>query len=207
MDYPYLTRKEFDVCVELFVARYRSALEDSGARVEQRTSSTGRQYLVLQRAVYSKQAVSGPVHEEDIEDDDPTSPVFERIAGGAHIEYHTVYSTTWRVPVLYVRVVTSTGEVVLDGERVCDMVTEDSAIRLAMAAVPFGGALGVGDHPELGVPFMYLHPCHTAKLLSAVVAPDQEETGVSVGPDRYLAAWMSLSGAAVGLSLPSIGYY
>ncbi|KAJ2696642.1 hypothetical protein H4218_004464 [Coemansia sp. IMI 209128] len=204
MDYPYLTRKEFDVCVELFVARYGSALEDGGTQVEQQTSSTGRQYLVLQRAVYAKQAVSGPVHEGDIEDDDPTSPVFERTSDGARIEYHAVYSATWRVPVLYVRVVTSTGEVILDGERVCDMVTEDSAVRAAMAAVPFGGALGVADHPELGAPFLYLHPCHTAKLLSAV-APGQE-TGPRVGPGEYLAAWMSLSGAAVGLSLPSIGY-
>ncbi|KAJ2859765.1 hypothetical protein GGH94_005925 [Coemansia aciculifera] len=211
MDYPYLTCREFEECVERFVTRYRPALEDSGTRVEQQTSSAGRQYLVLQRAVYTKRAVSTPVHNvEDIEDDDPAGPAPEHAADddGARIEYHTVYSATWRVPVLYVRVVTSSGEVVLDGERVCDMVTEDAEMRRAMAAVPFGGALGVTDHPELGVPFLYLHPCHTADLLRAVVAPpaQQEETGQSVGPDEYLAAWLSLSGAAVGLTLPSIGY-
>ncbi|KAJ2090069.1 hypothetical protein GGI09_006185, partial [Coemansia sp. S100] len=152
MDYPYLTCREFKECVERFVKRYRSALEDSGTRVEQQTSSTGRQYLVLQRAVYTKRAVSAPVHnEENIEDDDPAGPVPEHIADdGTRIEYHTVYSATWRVPVLYVRVVTSSGEVVLDGERVCDLVTEDVEMRRAMTAVPFGGALGVTDHPELG---------------------------------------------------------
>ncbi|KAJ2822082.1 hypothetical protein FBU31_004698 [Coemansia sp. 'formosensis'] len=207
MDYPYLTCQEFEECVKRFVARYSSALEDGGTHVSLQTSRTRRQYLTLQRAVYAKRAVSTPVHsEEDIEDDDPTNPVFEHTSDGTRIEYHIVYSATWRVPVLYVRVVTNSGEVVLDSERVCDLVTEDAEIRRAMAAVPFGGALGVTDHPELGVPFLYLHPCHTADLLRAVAAPSAQGAGLKVGPDEYLAVWMSLSGAAVGLTLPSIGY-
>ncbi|KAJ2448401.1 hypothetical protein GGF42_005121 [Coemansia sp. RSA 2424] len=209
-DYPYLTRQEFDICVERFLARYSSALSGSGARAEKRTSSAGRQYLVLQRAIHAKRgAVKAAAFDigVDIEDDDPaaTSPVYEHENAGhdMRIEYHAVYSATWRVPVLYVRVVAGNGEVVLDGEKVCDMVTDDAQVRQAMAAVPFGGALSVVDHPELGVPFLYLHPCHTAELLRAIAPTGCRDTDViHVGPDEYLAAWLSLSGPAVGLALP-----
>ncbi|KAJ2746816.1 E2-like conjugating enzyme atg10 [Coemansia sp. BCRC 34301] len=217
-EYPHLTRPEFDACVERFLARYSSSLSASGTCFEQRTSRAGRQYLVLRRAIYAESIAVGTVAEStvfsetDIEDDDPVvvSPAStqEGTSDGTYIEYHVVYSATWRVPVLYVRVVLSDGEVVLDGAQVCDMVTGDAQVRQAMTAVPFGGALGVADHPELNAPFLYLHPCHTADLLRAVVPSSlgcNEMDVISVGPDEYLAAWLSLSGPAVGLALPACG--
>ncbi|KAJ2909028.1 E2-like conjugating enzyme atg10 [Coemansia aciculifera] len=211
-DYPYLTRQEFRTCVDRFLAQYSAALSSSGIRANKQTSiaGSGREYLVLQQAVEHStvaEAVAESLDiEVDIEDDDPSAPTarcsdtLSSSEQSRSIEYHAVYSASWRVPVLYVRMVSSTGEVTLDGKQLCDLVTSDSKVREAMAVVPFGGALGVVDHPELGVPFLYLHPCHTAELLRTVRGNGM----ICVGFDEYLAAWLSLSGSAVGLTLPTI---
>ncbi|KAJ1813444.1 hypothetical protein LPJ75_003188 [Coemansia sp. RSA 2598] len=80
------------------------------------------------------------------------------------------------------------------------LLISDQRVRQAVDAVDFGGALGMQDHPELGTPYMYVHPCHTATLLRTVALGDD----VSVGCREYLAAWISLVGAAAGLALPAV---
>jgi len=47
------------------------------------------------------------------------------------------------------------------------------------------------EHPLLGIPFYFLHPCGTENLL--------EEVG---GSASYLLSWLSVAGPAVGLFIP-----
>ncbi|KAJ2478858.1 E2-like conjugating enzyme atg10 [Coemansia sp. RSA 2131] len=200
-DFPYLTRSEFGNCIEWFEQVYGAVLE-----VKVRTSRGSHTYLQISKPLFlapndSDDAVDSDI--EDLEDTDPTQLDTCSAMECGLIEYHVVYSASWRVPVLYVRVHASTG-VVMDCRQVADMLVADSKVRGAMDAVEFGGALGIQDHPELNEPFMYLHPCHTATLLRAVVVPARDGRGAEIGQRNYISAWLSLTGAAVGLSLPSI---
>ncbi|KAJ1948514.1 hypothetical protein EC988_005144 [Linderina pennispora] len=112
-------------------------------------------------------------------------------------EYHAVFSRTWQVPVLYLRVFDG-DEHVMDVEKAKRLLVRDAGLRASMDAVGFGGALGIQDHPLLNVPFLYLHPCHTATLLRSVAAA---EHGIVVGTSAYMAAWLSLTGQAAGVVL------
>ncbi|KAJ2198859.1 E2-like conjugating enzyme atg10 [Coemansia sp. RSA 355] len=196
-DFPFLTRSEFGNCIEEFERAYGAVVD-----VEVRKSRGSHTYLSIHKPLFLGQnnddAVDSDI--EDVEDADPAhlDTVCPTLEYG-RIEYHVVYSASWRVPVLYVRVHTNAG-VEMDCTRVTDMLVTDSKVRGAMDAVEFGGALGIQDHPELNEPFMYLHPCHTATLLRAV-APAH---GVEIDQRNYISSWLSLTGAAVGLFLPSI---
>ncbi|KAJ1830614.1 hypothetical protein LPJ73_008241, partial [Coemansia sp. RSA 2703] len=137
----------------------------------------------------------------DIEDADPIdrSSLSEYSPEIGAAEYHIVYSPSWRVPVMYLRVKHIHEGVVTDLNKIKHMLIEDHCVRQAVGAVEFGGALGMQDHPELNIPFMYLHPCHTGTLLETVASGDD----VCVGIEQYIAAWISLIGPAVGIFLPA----
>ncbi|KAJ2303690.1 E2-like conjugating enzyme atg10 [Coemansia sp. RSA 2706] len=214
-EFPYLTRDEFAQSIEHFVHQYAGVLAGGHATsVEIRPGHGSRQYLRICKPLFS--ACTDHAAEDsdaasvgDLEDPDPVQPEPARTVDQGQVEYHIVHLASWRVPVLYVRVhvrgVDGSMETVMDAGRVADALVADRAVRGAMAAVEFGGALGIQDHPELGEPFMYLHPCHTATLLRAVVAPaGGQPSGVHIGQHNFIAAWLSLVGTAVGLTLPSI---
>ncbi|KAI7825040.1 hypothetical protein BX661DRAFT_42559 [Kickxella alabastrina] len=231
-DYPHLTKKEFVICMNQFVARYGSAMAAvSETAISSSSSSLANPasvrivpgvttpYLQITTTLRSHPRTPNIVNNdqsdiedrgnesdagdiEDIEDADPCpSPLTAQSLGPTgHIAYHIVYSATWRVPTMYLRA-THNGAMVLSTSEVTRLLVSDREVRGAIRAVDFGGALGIQDHPELGTPFMWLHPCHTATMLGAVVSP---RDGVSVGTAEYLAAWISLIGPAVGLALPSV---
>ncbi|KAJ2801341.1 E2-like conjugating enzyme atg10 [Coemansia guatemalensis] len=223
-DFPYLTQDEFAQCIRRFVERYAVELTERGVTdtgIVVRGRAAWQQYLQLRKPLLSEQKrcdiSTGPSEdsiEAELEDADPLQqtqpPESTTNESSGYVEYHIVYSRTWRVPVVYVRAYQTDEagnmQAVLEVGRVVDLLVTDNAVRGAMAAVDFGGALGIQDHPVLGHPFLYLHPCHTATLLRAVVAPssDDESSAVQIGMDNYVAAWLSLVGPAVGLALPCV---
>ncbi|KAJ2612943.1 E2-like conjugating enzyme atg10 [Coemansia sp. RSA 1365] len=223
-DFPYLTQDEFVQCIERFVEQYATPLIERGVtdtNIVIRGRSAWQQYLQLRRPLLSKQnrylnniSLSVDNAGIELEDVDPLQDIYLSESAtkesGGYVEYHIVYSRTWRVPVVYVRACqldeTGNMEVVLDVGRVVDLLVTDNVVRGAMAAVDFGGALGIQEHPVLGHPYLYLHPCHTAALLRAVVAPSSNDRSgvVQIGIDNYVAAWLSLVGPAVGLALPCV---
>ncbi|KAJ2791719.1 E2-like conjugating enzyme atg10, partial [Coemansia helicoidea] len=187
-EFPFLTVDEFAACAGHFVSRYGAVLDT--AYVAPAAPLPRRQpYLRIRCAL-----LGGP--SSSVENDYPAldaePPASVRRAEIGEVDYHIVYSPTWRVPVVYLRVqdARSAPETVMDVGRAAGMLAVDRAVRGAMADVEFGGALGIQDHPVLGVPFLYLHPCHTATLLRAVVAPpaDGHASGVSIGTANYMAA-------------------
>lgn len=83
-----------------------------------------------------------------------------------------------------------------------------------VAARPHAPKVTEVEHPVLGVPFYQMHPCNTAALMAAVVESSRRTTATTapaapaaVGPHGidggdYVKSWISLTGHAVGLSLP-----
>ncbi|KAJ2723488.1 hypothetical protein GGI07_002612 [Coemansia sp. Benny D115] len=210
--YPHLTRAEFDHSIACFAERYAHALQHRyGQSVHVATAPRGplaagaQRYLCIGGDILAAAAdpAEAPCMDAAIEDADPAAPRLPApataIGCGGRVEYHVAYSPTWRVPQLLVRV----SEQLADGSlapvfsvaRALELLRVDAAVRGALAAVEFGGALSVADHPVLGVPWLAVHPCQTAGLLATVGA---------VGADDYVAAWASLVGCAVGLALPAV---
>lgn len=59
------------------------------------------------------------------------------------------------------------------------------------------GGISQGDHPVLGLPYYFVHPCNTA---DAVREWERED---GIGPEEYLRIWIGLVGGVVGLYVPS----
>ncbi|KAJ2850598.1 E2-like conjugating enzyme atg10 [Coemansia brasiliensis] len=196
-EFPFLTRAEFLRCIDHFEEQFGSLIEI------RRDIHKHQQFVRIYQPLFSPDTSNSDVQIdeiENVEDFDPVEALADDVPAATRtvcgqVEYHVVYSASWRVPVLYMRVVLSEpSRVVLDAEQVTNLLVADQQVRGAIKAVEFGGALGIQDHPVLNEPFVYLHPCHTATLLRAV--------GVTIDAKNYMSAWLSLTGSAVGLTLP-----
>nr|XP_015215767.1 PREDICTED: ubiquitin-like-conjugating enzyme ATG10 [Lepisosteus oculatus] len=60
------------------------------------------------------------------------------------------------------------------------------------------GVVGCEEHPLLGQAFFALHPCRTQEFMSPIVTAAKGENRSL----NYIAAWLSVVGPVVGLSLP-----
>ncbi|KAJ1954122.1 hypothetical protein GGI12_005864 [Dipsacomyces acuminosporus] len=218
--FPHLSYVEFVECIERFAETYASRNE-TRYTVDIVHGQHSETYLRIATALYAKHSTlaqgslgASPLLadsdiEGEVEDRDPTASALSNNAASdaaqcqvsGTVEYHVLYSRTWRVPLLFFRVLSDKSEAIMDTSRVSQMLVSDSCVREAMSAVEFGGALGIQDHPVYGVPFMYLHPCNTAQLLQAV---SSERHQIRIGAREYIAAWLSLVGPAAGLYLPSV---
>ncbi|KAJ2630117.1 hypothetical protein H4R22_002892 [Coemansia sp. RSA 1290] len=195
-EFPFLTRTEFLRSIDHFEEQFGSIIEI------RRDTCKQQQFLRIYKSLFLPDESDGDEEIDEIdevEDPDPIEALAADVPGDTRtacgqVEYHVVYSASWRVPVLYMRVLLSDqSQVVLDIEQVTKLLVADQQMRGAIEAVEFGGALGIQDHPVLNEPFVYLHPCHTATLLRAV--------GVPIDASNYMGAWLSLTGSAVGLTL------
>ncbi len=53
--------------------------------------------------------------------------------------------------------------------------------------------LSQGDHPILGIPCWYLHPCHTAEMVEEIM----KEAECDDPEQRWLKAWFTVVGNVV----------
>ena len=59
-------------------------------------------------------------------------------------------------------------------------------------------SLTLKDHPLLGIPFYYIHPCGTADLLN-----DIQEENIQISREQLLQIWLGLVGGAINIPAPS----
>eukprot|EP00742_Colponemidia_sp_Colp-10_P003471 GILJ01003697.1.p1 GENE.GILJ01003697.1~~GILJ01003697.1.p1 ORF type:complete len:229 (-),score=13.92 GILJ01003697.1:109-795(-) len=121
---------------------------------------------------------------------------------GYLFDYHIVYSPTYQVPVLYLNASNLDGEV-LSTEELWNVLRHS---RLFDADTSKWSVLTQGEHPVLGVPYLFLHPCQTADFMKIVWA-DNSASSPSESPKGelkvdYLTCWLALVGPLVGLSMP-----
>ncbi|XP_061191966.1 ubiquitin-like-conjugating enzyme ATG10 isoform X1 [Saccostrea echinata] len=105
-------------------------------------------------------------------------------------EFHIVYSQSYNVPVLYFNAHFQNGKL-LSLEEIWDMVPAVYKERLTQDRWTF---ISQQEHPLLGRPFYFLHPCHTADLMRNIPALTDKR--------QYIIAWLSAVGPVVGLQLP-----
>ncbi|KAL5718727.1 E2-like conjugating enzyme atg10 [Ranunculus cassubicifolius] len=113
-------------------------------------------------------------------------------------DLHIVYSTSYRVPMLYFRGYQSDGQPLASDDIEKDLPYHSSKM-LKDSRWTF---MTIEEHPYLNRPWHVLHPCGTSEWMKFLLI------GNACGPehgdiiDQYLLSWLSVSGQAVGLRVP-----
>ncbi|CAL1538628.1 unnamed protein product [Lymnaea stagnalis] len=107
-------------------------------------------------------------------------------------EYHILYSESYCVPVLYFIVFRADGKLLSLEEvwKLCPssyqkLLTENKWATLTQM-----------EHPILGRPYLQLHPCHTADLMTQIMSHSKH-----YNKKNYLVTWLSTVGPLVGLQI------
>uniref|UniRef100_A0A8C6UUM5 Ubiquitin-like-conjugating enzyme ATG10 n=1 Tax=Neogobius melanostomus TaxID=47308 RepID=A0A8C6UUM5_9GOBI len=142
---------------------------------------------------------SVPGHTEDDDEDDADVLLNSSQSGdGGHLcfqfEFHILYSSSFRTPVLYFRAFTLEGK---------SLSLEDvwSFIRPKLRLSSEDGLLSTvtqQEHPLLGQPFFMLHPCKTDDFMRPVLEAARQENR----PVNYVLTWLSVVGPLLGLDVP-----
>lgn len=117
----------------------------------------------------------------------------------AIVEYHILLSPSYETPVLYFQVITRSSGTPLQvslADMYTTLVTVD--LRVAVERVGVMGGISQGDHPVLGVPYYFVHPCNTVDAMREW----ELEWRKGMGPEAYLGIWIGLVGGVVGLWMP-----
>ncbi|CUS13801.1 unnamed protein product [Tuber aestivum] len=148
---------------------------------------------------------NGGVEEDEDEDEDdeslpPVSPSRWKV------EYQILLSRAYQLPILYFNLhpPSSTAQIPASLQQVYEKLTS-ATTRDALKSVGVQGAISQTDHPVLGVPYYFVHPCNTAAAMGEwqLRRRDWGEGREDFDAEKYLAVWIGVVGSAVGLFLPS----
>ncbi|PWA34762.1 autophagocytosis-associated family protein [Artemisia annua] len=153
------------------------------------------QNVVLQRDLKEKLDDEGSSndHEEPL---DNATLVHSSDGDGYRYDFHVVYSSSYRVPVLYFRAHSSDGQP-LSLEEIEKNLPTTSANALIESKWTF---ITQQEHPYLNRPWYTLHPCGTSEWMKLLFEGDDSTT--KRGKEQYLISWFSVAGQVFGLKLP-----
>ncbi|TVU15377.1 hypothetical protein EJB05_38896 [Eragrostis curvula] len=155
-------------------------------------------YLVLE-GVYR---ICGESQTEDSNDLDDAEIIADDSwvqisSDAAHVyDFHVVYSHSYRVPVLYFQGHHSSGQL-LTLDEIKQELPSTSFKVISESKWTF---ITREEHPHLSRPWFTLHPCGTSEWMKLLL----KETEVADKEQwlKYLPAWLSVVGQAVGLKIP-----
>ncbi|KAI7543497.1 hypothetical protein KC331_g7370 [Hortaea werneckii] len=136
-----------------------------------------------------------------LEEDDSevlTKPTSSSTGDGneREVNYDIVYSPTYQVPVLYLSSPSTDRSPLPSPDEVYGLLVPYQYRAQLQAVGPMSALSMTGEHPVTGGPAYFVHPCLTQDFIRAVMA------GRQVSAVEYLALWVGVIGATVGLSLP-----
>ncbi|KAK9281280.1 hypothetical protein L1049_004177 [Liquidambar formosana] len=113
-------------------------------------------------------------------------------------DFHIVYSTSYRVPVLYFRAYCSDGQPL-----VLDDIEKDFPVNSAKLLLESKWTfITQEEHPYLNRPWYKLHPCGTNEWMKLLFLGDPSLSRIGVAIEHYLVSWLSVVGQVVGLKIP-----
>lgn len=98
------------------------------------------------------------------------------------LEHHIVYSASYQVPVIYFKASFSDGSP-LSHKEIFEYIIPDAYQNAVVSQ---------NDHPILGTPCWYIHPCDTRSLMNTM----------TFDPLDYIKVWLSVYGPIVKCSVP-----
>ncbi|GET50453.1 ubiquitin-like-conjugating enzyme ATG10 isoform X1 [Rhizophagus irregularis DAOM 181602=DAOM 197198] len=211
--YPFLTRQEFDIAAKSFLEQSKKSGEYDGDLWVWNEHEKLKGFGYLSRRLIIQKLKNDSINEnitDIITDDEQFEQVEEEIEDPSTlnitdtaaeyftVDYHIIYSASYKVPVLYFNAYRK------EPSRLEDIKTAG-----------FHGGISQQDHPTLLIPFYYLHPCETATLMKSIVNTSQPATSNSnnnnnllreISIEGYIRSWLSLVGNVVGLKI-GISYF
>lgn len=77
--------------------------------------------------------------------------------------------------------------------------TEVTPFAVTAPSTPFP-LLSQGDHPTLGIPCWYFHPCETSKAVEEFMVEEKEkELSEEEGYARWLEIWLMIVGSVLNV--------
>jgi len=116
---------------------------------------------------------------------------------GMRTDYHVLFSKPWQLPVLYFASFWEDTLEPLSLKEIYTHVVEKSS-QEAVKDVGILGGISHGDHPQLGIPFYFIHPCRTADLLNDIQADNTK-----ISQDELIQVWLGLVGGVVNIPTPA----
>ncbi|XP_010037087.2 ubiquitin-like-conjugating enzyme ATG10 [Eucalyptus grandis] len=115
-----------------------------------------------------------------------------------YYDFHIIYDSSYRVPVLYFRAYCGDGRTLLLNEFEGDLPA-DSSEALVKSKWTF---ITQEEHPYLNRPWYKLHPCGTSECIKLLFQSDASIRTTSGAAELYLLSWFSVVGRMVGLGIP-----
>ena len=124
------------------------------------------------------------------------------------LQLHVLYSSTYSVPVLYFSACTNSGvsvEIEQVYARAPAYISENDArwsmisqgVRRAdQCAFVRASQLNLQEHPVVGIPFFFIHPCNTAALMKELCT-----TAARTSHSHYVISWMSVLCAVLNVNI------
>ncbi|KAF9943293.1 hypothetical protein BGZ67_003056 [Mortierella alpina] len=139
------------------------------------------------------------------------------------VSFHIIFSPSYQVPVLYFNAYRhGEDDVVLlshrftekglnSGEYGTAIALEEiyeslvpEAWRSSIRDAGINGGISQQDHPILNVPYFYMHPCETVQLMETIALSQAEESNSRSFIENYIMTWLSFTGQAIGISVPTV---
>lgn len=113
-------------------------------------------------------------------------------------DFHIVYSSSYKVPVLYFRAYRSDGQPL-----VLDDIEKDLPAYSAKVLIESKWTfITQEEHPYLNRPWHTLHPCGTSEWMKLLFITDASQAKGRVVFEKYLVSWLSVVGQVVRLRIP-----
>ena len=150
-------------------------------------------------------SVDAEGEEDEVEAEDVISRRWDPSASRRCVvgEYHCVYSSSYRVPVLLFRFDFVDGQPLSAEEstellqRIGDGRSRSLSSRLTATSADFP-PISATLHPALGTPFFSLHPCQTSSMMATL----QSVVVHNAPPCLSVLSWLSAVAPFVGFCLP-----
>ncbi|KAK3011534.1 hypothetical protein RJ639_011574 [Escallonia herrerae] len=113
-------------------------------------------------------------------------------------DFHVVYNSSYRVPMLYFRAYCSDGQPLT----LSDIKEDLPASSVKMLKESKWTFITEEEHPYLKRPWYTLHPCGTSEWMKLLFANDALVARDGVVAEQYLVSWFSVVGQVVGLKTP-----
>ncbi|XP_006350430.1 ubiquitin-like-conjugating enzyme ATG10 isoform X2 [Solanum tuberosum] len=116
-----------------------------------------------------------------------------------HYDFHVIYSSSFRVPVLYFRAYCSDGEPLA----IEDLEKDFPAYTAQELAVSKWTFITREEHPYLNRPWYTLHPCGTSEWMKLLFSNEPSvvsQGGVAI--EKYLTSWFSVVSPVFGFKIP-----
>ncbi|KAI0751329.1 hypothetical protein C8Q80DRAFT_1268584 [Daedaleopsis nitida] len=207
-----LTRAQFDEACRAYVAAHPNTHPSEVKTYPLGWTWTEHAYVCnlgyLSRVVHlPSRATSSDVAEDDTESPDCSAEHDDAVCDVPSLDssltcnQYIVYSSTFQVPTLYFTLHDTSGSPLALDQIVKTALfrphalptAEGNAFALTLPNSAFA-LLSQGDHPTLGTPSWYFHPCHTTEVMGELMAEIEDSSGDGL---RWMEAWFMVMGNMV----------